>query len=203
MPKNTAHPKDFSQLMAELAEGSEEAAWQIANDYTPHVLRAIRAALPGSIRSKLDSQDLAQMIWASLLLKRSDLDDLHSPQQLINLLVRIAHNKVVDAYRHYTNYQSRDHRRESSIDAVSNSNQAASPHCFDGGLLDRELSPSQTAGLREKWQLVFESLSSRDRKILRHRMNGKTYAEIARAVGIGITTVRTTLEQIVVRLRDE
>jgi RNA polymerase sigma factor (sigma-70 family) len=160
-------------------------------------------ALPNSIRSKLDSQDFAQMIWASLLLKHRDLVRFDSPEKLIGLLVHIARNKVVDAYRHYTKYQVRDHRRESSIDKVCNSNEVVAPHRFDGGLLDRNMSPSQAAGMRERWQLLLTNLSSRDCKILRHRMNGKTYVEIAKTLGIGVTTVRKSLERIVAQLSDE
>jgi DNA-directed RNA polymerase specialized sigma24 family protein len=70
-------------------------------------------------------------------------------------------------------------------------------------MLDRELSPSQIAGVREEWQLILNGLSPRDCDILRHRMNGKTYAEISALVGVGITTVRTTLDHIVGQLRNE
>jgi DNA-directed RNA polymerase specialized sigma24 family protein len=143
------------------------------------------------------------MIWVSLLLNRAQLEQVKTPQQLINLLVHIAHDKVVDAYRHYTDCQARDHRRESPINMVSNLNQAAARHRFDGGLLDRQMSPSQTAGVREKWHTLLESLSTRDCAILRHRMNGETYTEIAKVVGVGITAVREVLERIVVQLRDE
>lgn len=192
MKKNSAHQEEFKQLMTELAEGSEEAAWQIAKVYTPHILRAVRVSLPNSIRSKLDSQDFAQIIWTSLLLKRDNLAGVQSPQELINLLVRIAHNKVVDAYRHYSVYQARDHKRESPIDGI-----------VDHGLVDRELTPSQAAGTREKWQSLLERLSSRDTTILKLRMDGKTYTEIAGAAGVGITTVREVLNKIVSQLRDD
>jgi RNA polymerase sigma factor (sigma-70 family) len=192
MTNKAAHQEEFKQLMSELADGSEEAAWRIAKVYTPHILRAVRATLPNSIRSKLDSQDFAQIIWTSLLLKRDNLGGVQSPQELINLLVRVAHNKVVDAYRHYAAYKVRDHRRETSIDGVA-----------DRGLVDREMTPSQAAGTREKWQSLLEGLSTRDNTILRLRMDGKTYSEIAAVAGVGITTVRGVLNRIVLQLRDD
>jgi RNA polymerase sigma factor (sigma-70 family) len=199
MVQNAASENEFGQLMAELARGSEEAAWQIAHAYTPHVLRAVRRTLPSSIRSKLDSEDLAQMIWASLLLKGTDLAELHSPQQLINLLVRIARYKTVDAYRHYTTNQKRDHRRESPLSSLK----PASSTGVDRQLLDQEPSPSHIVRFRDDWQHILKSLSERDREILRHRMNGETYAEIAQKAGVGITTVRNVLEHIVSCLRNE
>jgi RNA polymerase sigma factor (sigma-70 family) len=199
MVQNATSENEFGQLMAELARGSEEAAWQIAHAYTPHVLRAVRRTLPRSIRSKLDSEDLAQMIWASLLLKGTDLAELHSPQQLINLLVCIARYKTVDAYRHYTTNQKRDHRRESPLATLKPASSAG----IDRRLLDQEPSPSHIVRFRDDWQHILKSLSERDREILRHRMNGETYAEIAQKAGVGITTVRNILEHVVSRLRNE
>jgi RNA polymerase sigma factor (sigma-70 family) len=196
---NADDAKDFGQLMSELAHGSEEAAWTIAHAYTPHVLRAVRKVLPNSIRSKVDSQDLAQMIWASLLFKGMELQELKSPQQLMNLLVSIARNKSVDAYRHYTASQKRDHRRESSL----NSSHATSNQRSDRRLRDSEPTPSRLVRFRDEWEHVMRSLSSQDLEILKCRMNGKTYAEISAEIGVGITKVRTTLEQIVRQLRDE
>lgn len=203
MTKDAAHKEDFKQLMEDLANGSEDAAWRIARDYTPHILRAVRAKLPRSIRSKVDSQDFAQIIWVSVLLKQSNLDRVRSPQELINLLVRVAHHKVVDAYRHYTDFQARDHRRESPIEKVGRSKQSGVQHTVDAGLFDRQMSPSQSAGVRERWQLLLQNLSPRDGAILRHRMNGETYTEIAGVVGAGVTTVREVLNRIVAQLRDE
>lgn len=203
MNRNVVNEEDFEQLMSELAAGSEEAAGRIAQVYTPHILRAVRASLPRSIRSKLDSQDFAQVIWASLMIERAQLQRVKTPQELINLLVRVAHHKVVDAYRHYTIYQARDHRRESPIENLTKVNQGDRARQVDGNLLDRELSPSQTASLRERWQALVEGLSTRDRNVLRLRMNGKTYSEIGDTVGIGVSTVKDVLDKIVAQLRYE
>src|SRR5262249_2841714 len=78
----------FDQLMANVAAGSEEAIWELLETYTPFVIRAARLSLPPTVRQKLDSQDIAQTLWASLLLGRTNLAKLESPDRLIAFLCR-------------------------------------------------------------------------------------------------------------------
>ena len=94
-------PGNFKMLMDAMAEGSEEAAWQLTELYTPHIMRAVRSSLPKRIRSKVDSQDFVQSVWASILLKRGRLAQFHKPEQFIGYLAAMAKNKVVDKYRHF------------------------------------------------------------------------------------------------------
>jgi RNA polymerase sigma factor (sigma-70 family) len=201
MTEAMVHREEFEQLMADLALGSEDAAWRIAEVYTPHILRAVRAALPAAIRPKLDSQDFAQIVWASLLLKRTYLAHVKSPEQLIRLLAAVAQHKVIDAYRHYTAYQARDLSRESPIEGILHPQRANAATQYDRGVLDRDLSPSQMAGVREKWQALSASLSPRDRDILRLRIKDHTYTEIAQALGISSSTVRRVLDRIIDQLQ--
>jgi RNA polymerase sigma factor (sigma-70 family) len=187
--------------MAELATGSEDAAWRITELYTPHVLRAVRASLPEVIRPKLDSQDFTQSVWASLLLKRGYLSHIHNSEQLIGLLAAAARHKVLDAYRHYTLTKAHNVRNEVALEAAT----AKSPGHFAGddekGPIGRDPTPSQTASVRERWQRVIEDASARDREILRMRMKGATYLSISQALGMSVATVRRTLDRIICELR--
>lgn len=187
--------------MAELASGSEEAAWKIAEVYTPHILRVVRASLPAAIRPKLDSQDFAQIVWTSLLLKRSYLSRVKTSEQLIRLLATVAQHKVIDAFRHYTTYKARDLSREVPMEQAMRPRLAHATAQFDGGVLDRSPSPSQFAAVREKWQTLSDSLSARDRAILRWRYKGCTYAEIAEKLGVSCATVRRVLDRIIEQLQ--
>src|SRR5262245_25861140 len=105
----------FDQLMADVASGSEEAIWELLDTYTPFVLRAVRLSLPSAVRQKLDSQDIAQTLWASLLLGHKDLAKLESPDRLIAFLCRAAKNKVIDKTRRLTS-QKADVARETRLD---------------------------------------------------------------------------------------
>ena len=207
----TAQVSEFEQLMDDLASGSEEAAWRITETYTPHILRVVRRMLPNAIRSKLDSQDFAQIVWVSLLLKRTYLRHVKSPEQLIALLAKVAQHKVIDVFRHFTVVQTRDIRRETPLeDLVSSQRTKASEHAGAGlivrgvgerALMDRNLSPSQIAGAREKWQALIGALPPRDRAILKMRIQGKTYSDIADALSICSNTAKRVLDKIIEELR--
>ena len=105
---------EFDRLMAEVVAGSEDAVWQLAETYTPYIIRAVRSSLPRTLRAKLDSQDFAQSLWASLLLRRADLTRLQTPGQLIAYLAQATRNKVVDKTRHY-HTQKNDIAREERL----------------------------------------------------------------------------------------
>src|SRR4051812_21328124 len=105
---------EFDQLMADVATGSEEAIWRLAETYTPYIVRAVRASLPPILRSKLDSHDFAQTLWASLLLNHADLTRLKTPDQLVAYLARATRNKVVDKMRHFRTLKH-DVRREQPL----------------------------------------------------------------------------------------
>jgi RNA polymerase sigma factor (sigma-70 family) len=194
---NLSQPTEFERLMAELALGSEDAAWQLAETYTPHILRAVRASLPSVMRTKLDSQDFAQSVWASLLLKRTYLSRMKTPQQLIGLLVAAARYKVVDAYLHFGT-QARDVRREQPLSAVRQGDSRAT--VAERGLTVRDPSPSQTASLRERWSILISQCSARDRQIVVLRIKGNTYQEISNRLGISSATVRRVVDRIIRQL---
>lgn len=198
MTNTSSHTKKFERLMEELALGSEDAVWELAETYTPHILRAVRAALPAVIRPKLDSQDFAQAVWASLLLKRTYLSRVETPQQLIGLLAATARHKVLDAYRHYTSYQSRDVRREESLAAavVKDGEESA----LERGLIVRDPTPSQVAMLRERWAAAVERRSPRDQEIIALRIKGLTYESISSSVGVSFNTVRRVISRTIEQL---
>lgn len=201
MLEANSQQQQFETLMSQLATGSEEAAWQIAETYTPHILRAVRAKLPAAIRPKLDSQDFAQIVWASLLLKRSSLSRVKTPAQLVALLASVAHHKVIDAYRHYTTSRIRDLRRETPLGPLVETTDQDPRIPANRAMLDRGPTPSQMAGVRERWQSVSDRLSQRDREILRLRMKGLSYIEVAEKTGTSNATVRRVLAHVIELLR--
>src|SRR5690606_6200022 len=145
---------EFEQLMANVSAGSEEAIWQLAETYTPYILRAVRASLPTKVRSKLDSQDLAQTLWASILLKRTDLTRMKTPEQLIAFLARSARNRVVDVTRRYTGAQNYDIQPEQARDEGQPASHTARSAAPERAFAPRDPSPSQFASLRERWNQI-------------------------------------------------
>ena len=81
----------FKELVDAMTVGSEEAAWQLTERYSPHILRVVRWSLPSIIRPKLDSQDLLQSVWATLLLEPEKLRKFEDPKRFMGYLLSLIH----------------------------------------------------------------------------------------------------------------
>jgi RNA polymerase sigma factor (sigma-70 family) len=188
---------DFERLMEEMSEGSEEAAWELTELYTPHIIRAVRASLPRVIRSKVDSQDFVQAVWSSVLLKHGRLTQFRKPEHFIGYLATIARNKVVDTYRHLVSLKH-DVRTEVAIAELED-------RCDQRRLLEyggnqmpksKEPTPSQVAIVREVWERIVANSSARDQQVVSLRISGLPYGEIADRLCIGEKTVRRVLTRL-------
>jgi RNA polymerase sigma factor (sigma-70 family) len=191
---------EFEQLMANVSAGSEEAIWQLAETYTPYILRAVRASLPTKVRSKLDSQDLAQTLWASILLKRTDLTRMKTPEQLIAFLARSARNRVVDVTRRYMGAQKYDVHREQTLDEGQPASPTARYAAPERAFATRDPSPSQFASLRERWNQILLTCTPREREILQLRLQGATFDDISSKLNINQATARRAIQRLIDRL---
>src|SRR4029079_619270 len=192
---------EFDRLMAEVAAGSEDAVWQLAETYTPYIIRAVRSSLPRTLRAKLDSQDFAQSLWASLLLRRADLTRLQTPGQLIAYLAQATRNKVVDKTRHF-HTQKNDIAREERLPDHLISLKQAPVRVQRSALYARDLSPSTSANLRERWNQILSTLSDRDRKIVQLRLEGRTFDEISETLEINQATARRAIQRLIEQLSE-
>jgi len=186
-----------------VAAGSEDAVWQLAETYTPYIIRAVRDLLPKTVRLRLDSQDFAQILWASLLLGGTDLTRLETPEQLIKFLATAARNRVRDATRHYLYTQKMNITRELRLDDVRvkerghrrSANKSGEP-------MSRDPSPSQYAMLRERWARVMADASDRDQKILRMRLSGASFEKISHDLKIDPSTAQRAIQRFIEKLSE-
>jgi RNA polymerase sigma factor (sigma-70 family) len=195
---------EFDQLMTGVAAGSEGAVWQLAETYTPYIIRAVRASLPKSVRIKIDSQDFAQILWASLLLGNFDLTRLTTPQQLIGYIAAAAKNKVNLATRHYLRTQKRDVTRERSIEDVAQGirNPRGEARNRDCGVASREPTPSALASVRERWNRILAGATDRDRQILQLRLQRFTFEAIGKELKINRVTARRAVQRLIEQLSE-
>ena len=195
--------EELSELLQQFCEGSEEAALKIVQRFTPHVRRTVRAKLPRSIRSKVDSTDLVNTLLGALLLKRTYLADLNDPDRILALLTKAARERVVDEYRKYVG-GARNISREVRFDDGDNAkgNQAGRPiMASDRRLGERTSTPSSIVAARENWERVLSSLDDRDREIVQLRKKGFTSQEIAEQLtSVSDRTVRRVLNKVMEQL---
>ncbi len=187
---------EFDQLMADVAAGSEDAIWQLAETYTPYILRAVRLSLSPRIRSKLDSQDFAQTLWASILLKRADLTRLKTPEQLIAFLARATKNKVIDKTRHFMT-QKHSIDREETLDDHFPRTGRPGLNASAKALFSHDPTPSTSASLRERWYQILSNSSERDRQILQLRLRGCTFEVISEQLQINEATARRSIQRLI------
>jgi RNA polymerase sigma factor (sigma-70 family) len=186
---------EFDRLMSDVAAGSDEAVWKLAEVYTPFIIRAARYSLSSRLRQKLDSVDLAQTLWTSLLLRRRDLSNIKTPEQLIAFLAGATRKKVIEKARHYQAKKC-DIRREVSLDVEREAGGSSDKGPYQTSLRTKEPSPSTTAGLRDQWHHILARASSRDREIVRLRLKGSTFKDIAAKLHIDERTARRAMRQL-------
>src|ERR1019366_3750089 len=107
---------EFHALMQRVLAGSDEATQELFRHYEPFLLQAIRRRLAKRIRSKFDSLDFVQDVWASFFAERTEERTFANPDQLLAFLTKLAQNKVIDVARQRLRTTKHDVHRERSID---------------------------------------------------------------------------------------
>src|SRR5438445_496811 len=108
--------QEFHALMQEVLSGSENAAQELFRDYEPYLLQVIRGRLSKKVRSRFDSLDIAQDVWASFFAAEPTKRRFNTAGELVAFLARLARNKTIDVVRQGLKTQKRDPNREQSID---------------------------------------------------------------------------------------
>jgi RNA polymerase sigma factor (sigma-70 family) len=177
----------FRKLMEQVKCGSDGAVERLLELYGDHIYRAVRRRLNQVLRSKFDSQDFVQAVWASFFAHRDDVSRFKTPEELIAFLARIASNKVIDECRHHMQTQKSNVNRERSLGHEGD--QA-------GSLPASEPTPSEVAIANEQFARMTQGQPSRYKKIVELRANGETYEQIAERLGVNEKTVRRVLKKL-------
>jgi RNA polymerase sigma factor (sigma-70 family) len=169
---------DFPDLILRVRAGDQVAATDLVRRYEPLIRREVRLKLENSrLRRVLDSMDVCQSVLASFFVRAAAGEyDLDQPGQLVQLLVKIARNKVASAARREFS-QRRDGRR---LDA--------SAHAL-GALAAPEPGPSSIVASAELLSAFRKRLTADERRLADLRAGGLSWAEIANILG-GTTDAR-------------
>jgi DNA-directed RNA polymerase specialized sigma24 family protein len=91
--------KRFHELMRQVRLGSEDAVRELLDLYGKHIIHVVRRRLHREMRSKFDSQDFVQAVWASFFTKPCLNASFENPKKLIVFLAEVASNKVIEEWR--------------------------------------------------------------------------------------------------------
>ncbi|HID75974.1 MAG TPA: sigma-70 family RNA polymerase sigma factor [Planctomycetaceae bacterium] len=182
-------PKDeFRTLLEQAQAGSREATCELIERYGPHIVRAVRRKLDRALRSKFDSIDFVQAVWASFFTASRRLTDFHTPQDLIAYLVAMARNKVISEIRRRLMRPSHNVNREYSLDS---SRWAGGARLPDGGP-----SPSAVAVASELRARLLDGRPVLHQRIIQLRLDGYSTKQIARMLGIHQRTVQRVIARL-------
>jgi RNA polymerase sigma-70 factor (ECF subfamily) len=181
----------FRDLMIRVRSGDEQAAEELVRRYEATIRMAIRVQLDHSgLRRLLDSTDICQSVLANFFVRAaSGQFELDSPKQLVNLLVKMARNKLLNQVERQQAAR-RDCRRQAAGAEVAE-------------IPDRSPSPSQVVASQELLQTCRSRLSDDERYLADQRILGRSWAEIAAQIGDHPEAIRFRLTRALDRVARE
>lgn len=179
---------DFRSLIAAVRTGSQDAAWELVSTYGPYVERAVRRMLSPRLRSKFETADFVQAMWASFFRERDKFNGFDNSNQLVGYLVGVARHKVLQETRKRLQTQKTDVSREQLLSAAGS--------CGAMQLPCRDASPSEWAIARERWTTIMQGRSVQHQRIVELRVAGATFAEIGAAVGVSERTAHRVIDAL-------
>ena len=179
----------LSDLIDRLNDGDVEAAERVFLAYEPYLRMAVSRQLGGALRSKLDTMDIVQAVWADVLAGFRDSGWRFSDRgQLRAFLLTLARNRLIDRRRHFR----RAIERERPLDEAEARDLAAD-----------QPRPSEVAQGRELWARMLDRCPPQHRELLTLKRQGLNLAEIADRTGLHEGSVRRVLYTLARRVADE
>jgi RNA polymerase sigma factor (sigma-70 family) len=188
MPTNA---DDFRTLLRATLAGDSEAAARLCRDYEAPILRVVRRKLMPRLRSRYDSYDFVNDVWASFFANPPRDARLSDPKSLVAYLTRMACNKVAEVGRSSTAAKN-DIVRETSLEAAARGG-------HDVGVPAPGATPSQIVGAEDEFQRLLRGRSPMHQRILTLLRDGMTYREIAAR----LNTTEKTVQRLVRAHRPE
>jgi RNA polymerase sigma factor (sigma-70 family) len=171
----TADPLDA--LLEKLCQGDATAAEQVFRTYEPYLRMVVRRQLPTRLRTKFDSADIVQSVWADVLRGFREAGWRFSNTAALRaFLVKVTRNRFVDRAR-----QQRVATQQQRELIEVESTPAAAPE------------PSEVAQAGELWEQLLALCPPAHRELLRLKREGHSLAEIAEQTGLHPSSVRRIL----------
>ncbi|MHB1556709.1 MAG: RNA polymerase sigma factor [Isosphaeraceae bacterium] len=178
---------DIKALLGRIRDGDESAARELLARYESQVRLVVRRQLPRLLRSRFDSIDFLQSVWATFFRRlRAGPERFEDPRFLVGFLARVAKNKIIDQYRLAASRKQDMHREEPLSSA---------------GRLSRELvahqdSASELAEANEAYDRLNDLLPDDRRELLGLKLTGLSNRDIADRLGLSERTIRRVLEDL-------
>ena len=182
----------FTNFVQRLRAGDEQAAVELVRYYEPLIRREVRLHLDHHLCRVLDSLDISQAVLLSFFVRSAAGQyDLDRPEQLLNLLLSMARNKLASAARR-EHQQRRDQRRTAGSDADALAQVA-----------DSQPTAEEMVAGAELLQRVRQRLSEEERHLADLRGEGLSWEAIADRQGGTAHARRVQLARAIDRVARE
>ena len=178
---------EFRKAIERVCAGSDEAASELVDTYGPHIQRVVRRRLNQQMRSKFDSLDFVQMVWASFFTEREKIASFTEPDDLIRYLATVAQRKLIQESRRCMHGQKHNLRRERALIAETED---------ETRYVRKSDRPSQIVMAKDRLDVMMREHSDRDRQVVELRVQGLTFVEIGEELGINERTAREVIEKL-------
>jgi RNA polymerase sigma factor (sigma-70 family) len=155
----------------------------------------VRSRLPKKLRTQFDSVDFVQAVWQSFF---SDLKE--NPRDFANIehlrafLSGVVRNKVQEQHRRLTRTEKYDVAREQSLYIRRGDREVLRE------VVSPEPSPSEVAQADDRMAQLTAGRSPREVEIVRLRLQGLTFVEIAARTRMEERAVRRIIESVRTRM---
>jgi RNA polymerase sigma factor (sigma-70 family) len=177
-------------LLVKLSNGEEAAAERVFRDFEPTLRALVRRRLTPTLRTKFDSMDVVQSVWADLLeAYRAKGWQFADRDHLRAFLARVTYNHfLIQCRRNRNALRTERPMPEDESPALPASDQPR---------------PSQIVQAVELWEKILDNCSPSHGEILHLKRQGLSLAEIASRTGLHESSVRRILYELARKLADE
>ncbi len=169
-------------LLEQLRSGDPLAIEQVFALYQPYLRMVVRRQMPRQLRTKLDSLDVVQSVWASLLGGfGSGRWQFATTQQLRAFLVKVTRRRLSDRLRHYRAALESEEPLHDNGPGQASANQPR---------------PSELAQAADLWDKMLALCPPAHHKVLLLKRQGLQLREIADRTGLHEGSVRRILRKL-------
>jgi RNA polymerase sigma-70 factor (ECF subfamily) len=180
----------FSELVVRARTGEAEAVEQLLRSFEDEVRVMVRVRLPRALRSQFDSMDFVQAVWQSVLADPDpEAPSFDNPRHFRGYLAGVAQNKVWEAYRRRTSKKYDLGREESLYVRRAGREQARDVAAPDP-------TPSQEVQANDRLEQLLAGRPPVEAEVVRLRLEGRTFNEIAATTGLHERTVRKIIDTL-------
>ena len=193
---NETLPEEFQDFYSDLKEREPEAIDRLLTRFQPYLLRIVRRRLSGRLRTKFDSIDVVQSVWASFFRVADGNAAFDHSGQMLKFLITIARNKMMDEMRRAFATAKRSANRELSLCEVGPDGDTPEEP------IDHRLShPADVADIRDHWLVWTRGQPRKHLRVMELRAAGATYKEISDRLGIHERSARKIINRLLDRIR--